>query len=213
MIGDDARHTAARHRMVDEQLAARGITDERVLAAMRAVPRHRFVPWRLRGRAHEDGPLEIGWGQTISQPWIVAAMSQALELTGSERVLEVGTGSGYQTAVLARLVSSVFTIEVRPALARRARRRLEALGVTGVEFRCGDGCVGWPEAAPFDGILAAAAAPQVPPRWLAQLAPGGRLVAPVGGGQQELVRLRRGQAGGLSREVLAPVRFVPLVQS
>jgi protein-L-isoaspartate(D-aspartate) O-methyltransferase len=196
-------------------LARMGIRDPRVLAAIAAVPRALFVPEELRSHAEEDRPLPIGWGQTISQPYIVAFMTEGLRLAGGERVLEVGTGSGYQTAVLAHLAREVFSIEIVPALAERARATLiDALGFDNVFLRVGDGALGWPEAAPFDRILVTAAAPDVPPELVAQLAPGGRMIVPVGG-QEEVQMLRVFEKGddGVSfeRDVLS-VRFVPLTR-
>jgi protein-L-isoaspartate(D-aspartate) O-methyltransferase len=199
-----------RARMVREQLAARGIRDARVLAAMGQVPRHELVPEGERDEAYEDGPLPIGEGQTISQPYIVAAMSEAAALTGNERVLEVGTGSGYQAAVLSALAREVYTIELEPTLAARAKRDLERLGCTNVHARTGDGYLGWPEAAPFDAILVTAAPDHVPPALLAQLSIGGRLVIPVGGsGDQELWVYTKTERGVERRHLMA-VRFVPL---
>jgi protein-L-isoaspartate(D-aspartate) O-methyltransferase len=180
-----------------------------VLEAMRRVPRHLFLEPELRARAYDDGPLPIGEGQTISQPYVVASMTQALGLRGEERVLEVGTGCGYQTAVLAELAREVHSVEIVPALAARAREVLARLGYSGVRFRSGDGRLGWPEAAPFDAILVAAAPARIPPALLAQLAPGGRLVLPVGGADQSLVLVERTSAG-LVQRTLYPVRFVPL---
>jgi protein-L-isoaspartate(D-aspartate) O-methyltransferase len=201
-----------RARMVREQLAARGIRDARVLDAMGRVPRHELVPESLRADAYQDGPLPIGEGQTISQPYIVAAMSQAAALTGGERVLEVGTGSGYGAAVLAELAREVYTIERHAELAEAARRRLVDEGYARVHVRAGDGTLGWPEAAPFDAIVVTAGGPSAPPSLLAQLAPGGRLVMPIGEspGVQRLVRLRRTERG-IEREDLGAVRFVPLI--
>jgi protein-L-isoaspartate(D-aspartate) O-methyltransferase len=195
--------------MVERQLARRGIDDERVLAAMGSVPRERFVGEPDRRRAYRDGALRIGEGQTISQPWIVARMAALLELRGRERVLEVGTGSGYAAAVLSRLCREVVTVERFPALAERARGLLGELGYSNVEVRSGDGCWGAPDRAPFDGISVAASAADEPPlALLDQLAPGGVLACPVQrGGRELLLRIRDGQ-----EEVVAPVRFVPLVQ-
>jgi protein-L-isoaspartate(D-aspartate) O-methyltransferase len=195
--------------MVERQLARRGIDDDRVLAAMGSVPRERFVGEPDRRRAYRDGALRIGEGQTISQPWIVARMAALLELRGGERVLEVGTGSGYAAAVLSRLCREVVTVERFPALAERARGLLGELGYSNVEVRSGDGCGGAPDRAPFDGISVAASAAEEPPRALLdQLAPGGVLACPVQrGGRELLLRIRDGQ-----EEVVAPVRFVPLVQ-
>lgn len=202
---------------LSQRLRAQGIRDARVLAAFDRVPRRAFVPPELRDEAEDDRALDIGLGQTISQPFIVAAMTQALELRGDERVLEVGTGSGYQTALLAELLPApavVRSIEVRPELLQRARQTLARLGYTNVELRLGDGRLGWPEAAPFAGILVAAAPARVPEALFAQLAPGGRLVIPVGEDveRQELELWRKDGGGGKARrEVLMPVRFVPLV--
>jgi protein-L-isoaspartate(D-aspartate) O-methyltransferase len=198
--------------MARRQLESRGITDSRVLAAMRAVPRHLFVPAGARGQAWGDFPLPIGHGQTISQPYIVALMTELLGLRGGEQVLEVGTGSGYQTAVLARLAARVFTVERIPALAEAARGRLAGMGVTSVEYRTGDGSEGWAEHAPYDAILVAAAAPRVPPALEEQLADGGVLVVPVGESpvSQVLVTVRR-IGSRLVRGEGIGCRFVPLV--
>lgn len=201
-------HRAARDRMVDRQLAARDITDERVLDAMRTVPRHEFVPSRLAGRAYDDHPLSIGHDVTISQPYIVALMTQALRLRPDDRVLEVGTGSGYAAAVLAELAAHVITVECIEPLAEQARRRLARYG-SRVEVVVGDGSLGWPDAAPYDAIVVTAAAPAIPPPLLDQLGPGGRLVIPVGRGVESLVRVTRTPSGD-EREELLPVRFVPL---
>ena len=194
--------------MVERQLRRRGIEDERVLAAMSEVPRELFVPEDQRRQAYRDGALRIGEGQTISQPWIVACMAQLLELSGDERVLEVGTGSGYAAAVLSRLAREVVTIERYPALAETARATLEQLGYDNVEVRVGDGTRGAPDRAPFGGIsVTATALDDPPPALLDQLAPGAALVCPVKrGGRELLIRFRNGQA-----EAVAPVRFVPLI--
>ncbi|QJA05469.1 protein-L-isoaspartate(D-aspartate) O-methyltransferase [Thermosulfurimonas marina] len=201
----------ARERMVETQIAARGITDERVLAAMRKVPRHLFVDEALRDQAYADHPLPIGEGQTISQPYIVALMTEALELKGDEKVLEVGTGSGYQTAILAELARWVYSIERYPRLLERARRILEALGYTNVILRLGDGTKGWPEVAPFEAIIVTAAGPKIPEPLLEQLAEGGRLVMPVGDEwSQYLVKVVK-KGGKFYRQTLEPVRFVKLV--
>ncbi|NPA92447.1 MAG: protein-L-isoaspartate(D-aspartate) O-methyltransferase [Chloroflexi bacterium] len=203
-------HTQA-ERMVQEQIAARGVRDPRVLEAMRRVPRHLFVPEAYRSSAYEDHPLPIGHGQTISQPFIVAYMTELLDLPPDAKVLEIGTGSGYQAAVLAHLAREVHTIERFPALAEAAQRRLEALGLDNVTVHVGDGSHGLPEHAPFDGILVAAAAPEVPVALLAQLVEGGHLVIPVGArGMQRLERWTR-RADGFHREVLDAVAFVPLI--
>jgi protein-L-isoaspartate(D-aspartate) O-methyltransferase len=203
----------SRRRMVEDQLKARDITDAQVLAAMGAVPRHRFVPAYLAPLAYSDQPLPIGQGQTISQPYIVALMTQWAEVSRGDRVLEVGTGSGYQAAVLAEITDKVFTIELLPELGRGAETLLQELGYGGVKVKIGDGYQGWPEAAPFDAILVTATAPQVPPALSAQLKEGGRLVIPVGtpGYVQQLIKFR--QVGGkLKEEARLPVMFVPLVQ-
>ncbi len=203
----------ARQTMVARQLQRRDITDPRVLIAMGTVPRHRFVPGALASQAYGDYPLPIGAGQTISQPYIVALMSQWAEVHPGDKVLEVGTGSGYQAAVLAELTDKVFSIELRPALARQAAARLKDLGYARVRVRCGDGYLGWPAEAPFDAILVTAAAPRVPPALEAQLKEGGRLVIPLGApyGGQTLVRWRKVH-GKLVEEASLPVRFVPLVR-
>jgi len=203
--------TRARERMVEEQLVNRGITDVRVLAAVAKVERHRFVEEALRTRAYEDKPLPIGERQTISQPYMVGLMTETLELRGGERVLEVGTGCGYQTAVLAELAGTVFTIERIAALAAAARMRLEAAGYTNVATRVGDGSLGWSEAAPFDAVIVTAGTPQVPRPLVAQLATGGRLVFPIGEDElQTLVRIRKDEAG-LREEYFGDCRFVKLV--
>ncbi|MBN2206153.1 MAG: protein-L-isoaspartate(D-aspartate) O-methyltransferase [Candidatus Aminicenantes bacterium] len=196
--------------MVESQIAARGVRDPRVLAAMRKVPRHLFVPPGQESRAYDDEPLPIGAGQTISQPYIVAFMTEVLDLRAEDRVLEVGTGSGYQTAVLAEIVRKVFSVEVIEELSRRASRTLERLGYRNIVFRTGDGARGWIEEAPFDAILVAAAPAAVPPALRDQLAVGGRMIIPVGSGAQELVLVRRTERGTEEACVLS-VRFVPLI--
>ena len=199
-----------RRAMLENQLIPRGIDDQRVLAALAAVPRHRFVPAQQARRAYRDGPLPIGFGQTISQPYVVAFMSQALLLSGEERVLEVGTGSGYQAAVLAELAREVWTVEIVPELAARSRELLTELGYDNVHDRVGDGYRGWPEQAPFDAILVTAAPDHVPAPLLEQLAPGGRMVLPVGRESQNLLLIERNARGELSQRELLPVRFVPM---
>jgi len=202
----------AADRMVRLQVESRGVRDRRVLAAMRRVPRHLFVPPGSRAAAYEDHPLPIGHGQTISQPYIVAFMTEALELRGAERVLEIGTGSGYQTAILAELCVKVFSVERIPELADRARGILAELGYVNVGVRTGDGSEGWPEKAPFDGIIVTAAAPEVPTTLRNQLADNGLLVLPVGDirGMQELVVARRSGSSFSIRSSIG-CRFVPLL--
>jgi len=203
------RWAAARQRMVDDQLVARGLNDPAVLAAMRTVPRHEFVLPGDREKAYEDGPLAIGEGQTISQPFIVALMTQLASLTPSSRVLEIGTGCGYQTAVLAACAAAVWTIELAPALSARAADTLATLGIDNVHGRVGDGAEGWPEAAPFDAIVVTAAPAEMPPALPDQLTVGGRLVIPIGTSSQDLWLITR-TPHGLDRRKVAPVRFVPL---
>jgi protein-L-isoaspartate(D-aspartate) O-methyltransferase len=198
--------------MVEVQIRGRGVKNGRVLAAMRKVPRHLFVPAELQPFAYGDEPLPIGEGQTISQPYIVAYMTAALELEGGEKVLEVGTGSGYQSAVLAEIVPAVFTVELIGSLSEKAQALLQKLGCTNVQFRVGDGTFGWEEKAPFEAIMVTAAAETVPKRLQEQLAPGGRMIIPVGVGFQELVLIRR-QRKGFGKKKLLPVRFVPLVST
>ncbi len=207
-VAEDA-FTAARLKMVTTQIEARGVRDPRVLDAMRRVERHRFVPEWLREHAYGDRPLPIGHEQTISQPYIVALMTEEALVKPGARVLEIGTGSGYQAAVLSVLAGQVYTIEIVEPLAREAAARLEALGYRNVTVRAGDGYRGWPERAPFDAIVVTAAPPELPQPLLDQLAVGGRLVAPVGEGDQELVVVER-TAAGLQRRRIIPVRFVPM---
>lgn len=198
---------------LSEFLREQGIRDERVLRAFAEVPREVFVPERLRAAADADHPLPIGFGQTISQPYVVAWMTERLRLAGAERVLEVGTGSGYQTAILAHLAEEVFSIEIVPELAARARAVLvDGLGLLNVRLRTGDGAEGWPEEAPFDRILVTAAAREVPPALVAQLAPGGRMILPVGEelDVQVLRVVDKGNDGASVETDLLPVRFVPL---
>ena len=200
---------AARERMVEEQIAARGVRDPAVLAAMRSVPRDRFVPAEVRRDAYTDGPLAIGHGQTISQPYIVALMTELARPAREMKVLEVGTGSGYQAAVLAECVREVLSIEIVEPLARRADALLKELGYRNVRVRVGDGYDGWPEEAPFDAILVTAAPDRIPQPLLDQLRVGGRLVIPVGGGRQDLVVVTRTESG-YERRTEIPVRFVPM---
>jgi len=209
---EDAVWRAQREAMVDRQIVARGVTDPTTLAAMRAVPRHEFVPPGRRDDAYVDFPLPIGHGATISQPYIVALMTELARPAAGTRVLEIGTGSGYQAAVLAHIGCRVWTIEIEPALADAARERLARLGYGGVEVRTGDGWPGWPEAGPFDAILVTAAAERVPPALLEQLAPGGRLIIPVDipAGHQDLMVIEKAPDGSTRERRVIPVRFVPL---
>lgn len=200
-----------REGMIVNQIEARGIKDKRVLAAMRKVERHQFVADQLRRFAYIDSPLPIGEGQTISQPYIVALMTELLELKGDERVLEIGTGSGYQAAILAELCKHVYTIEILKPLATRAKALLEELGYANIAVRCGDGFLGWDEFAPFDGIIVTCAPTEVPPPLIEQLNDGGRLVIPVGGAYQEL-RLIEKKEGKLITKIITPVRFVPMLR-
>ena len=204
-------HADARARMVDQQIAARGVADARVLAAMRTVPRHRFVDPSQAANAYDDRPLPIGRGQTISQPYIVAYMTELLRLEPGAKVLEVGTGCGYQAAVLAEIAREVYTIEIVKSLADGAADLLPRLGYGKVHVRHGDGYGGWPDQAPFDGIVVAAAPDHVPPALVAQLAVGARLVIPVGDAHQE-IRVITKTASGHREERLIPVRFVPLTR-
>ncbi|HVY96111.1 MAG TPA: protein-L-isoaspartate(D-aspartate) O-methyltransferase [Solirubrobacterales bacterium] len=200
-----------RERMVERQLRERGIADERVLRAMGQVPREAFVLAGMRQRAYADSALPIGEEQTISQPWIVAAICEALELRGDERVLEVGTGSGYSACVLALLAAEVVSVERHESLAEGARRTLAGLGVENVEVRVGDGSRGVPERAPFAAIAVHAAAPAPPPALVSQLAEGGRLVVPIAAGEAELLTVLRRRGEELERRTLGPCRFVPLL--
>ena len=200
-----------RAAMVERQLRRRGISDERVLAAMGTVPREEFVSERYRSRAYADAAQPIGEGQTISQPWIVAAICQALELGGSERVLEVGTGSGYSAAVLALLAPEVISVERHPSLAAAARLNLDSLGIRRVQVRVGDGSRGIPELAPFEAIAVHATAPGPPATLLGQLADRGRLVAPIAGRAADMLTVFRRSGGGYESEEIGPCRFVPLV--
>ncbi len=202
-----------RQNMVDNQIKARGVSDQRVLDAFYKIPRHMFVSPDQKPLAYQDHPLPIEHDQTISQPFIVALMSEALQLKGDEKVLEIGTGSGYQTAILAELAAHVYTIERFEKLSRSASILLDEMGYNNITFRVGDGTRGWPEEAPFDGILAAAASEKIPRALLDQLAPGGKLVMPVGdsGGQQLLV-VSRDKEGNITRQNLGGCRFLPLVE-
>jgi protein-L-isoaspartate(D-aspartate) O-methyltransferase len=213
--GESDRYAAARQEMVGGQLRARGITDQQVLEMMVRLPRHLFVPSELRSEAYEDHPVPIGLNQTISQPFIVAYMTEQLRVDADDVVLEIGTGSGYQTAVLAGLCRWVFTVERLVDLSHRARALLEALEIRNVSFSVGDGAAGWLEHAPFDAILVTAASDEVPSNLLNQLAPDGILIMPVGPrNHQVLTRFwREGNGGSWQREALMPVRFVPLLSA
>jgi len=199
-----------RRAMTDSQIRARGVRDPLVLAAVSKVPRHLFVPDGMRESAYADEPLPIGQGQTISQPYIVAYMTETLGLKGGEKVLEIGTGSGYQTAVLAEIVREVWTVEIVESLSLRARSILDGLGYANIRYRVGDGSGGWPGSAPFDAVIVTAAAAKMPEILEGQLGPGGRMIVPVGTSLQELFLVRR-EEKGLTREKLLAVRFVPLV--
>ena len=216
LLADDpfAERVAERDRLVATTIESRGVKDPSVLRAMRRVPRHEFVPERLTGSAYLDTPLPIGYGQTISQPFIVAYMTEALELAEGESVLEIGTGSGYQAAVLAEIVDEVYSIEIVPDLARSARVTLDKLGYGSVVTKQADGYYGWEEHAPFDAIIVTAAADHVPPPLIAQLAPGGVMIIPVGriDAVQTLIRIRKLDDGTIERDGLMYVRFVPFTR-
>ena len=206
----DADRATERERMVDTQIRARGVAEEPVLAAMLRVPRHVFVPPEHQSRAYDDTPLPIGFDQTISQPYIVAYMTDVLDAKPTDRVLEIGTGSGYQAAILSALVREVYSIEIVEPLAVRARETLAALGYDNVRIRHGNGYLGWPEAAPFDKIIVTAAPPEVPRALIDQLAAGGMMVVPVGRGEQVMTIVRK-TPGGVAMTETIPVRFVPMV--
>lgn len=206
-----ALYSSLRHQMVDSQLRARGISDERVLAAMERVPRHEFASPRYRDQAYEDHPLPIGEGQTISQPYIVALMLEALELTPTDRVLEIGTGSGYVTALLAELTAQVISVERHASLADSARALLATLGYSNIKIATGDGTRGFPDAAAFDAIIVSAAASEIPPALVAQLAEGGRMIIPVGADDSQQLRLVWMQNGQPTIEFRELCRFVPLI--
>ena len=210
--GDGDDNLERRRRMVEQQIMARGIRDRHVLTAMQRVPRHAFVPAAMRELSYTDGPLPIGNGQTISQPFIVASMSEALRVKPGMKVLEIGTGSGYQAAILAEMGLEVWTVEFVHSLAMEAKDRLRGLGYDSIRFRCCDGRLGWPEEAPFDGIIVTAAADEVPPALASQLAEGRRMVIPVGIYSQDLWVYRKNKDGTLEGEVQYAVRFVHLVR-
>ncbi len=198
-----------REKMVHEQIEARGIKNQTVIQALRKVPRHLFIPENYRDMAYDDAPIPIGEGKTISQPYIVAYMTEALKIRPTYRILEIGTGSGYQSAILAELAREVYSIEILPELAQRAQQLLGTLGYSNVHIRIGDGYLGWPEKAPFDAIILTAAPPSIPSPLLDQLSEGGRLIAPVGIDFQQLVLLRKTKEG-IQKQNLLPVRFVSM---
>jgi protein-L-isoaspartate(D-aspartate) O-methyltransferase len=210
-VDSEGRYVRERERMVDEHLVGRGVTAPGVLAAMRRVPRHRFVQEALRARAYGDHPLPIGEEQTISQPFIVGFMTSLLELTGREKVLEVGTGSGYQTAVLAELARRVCSIERLPRLAERARTVLESLGYDNIWVRVGNGALGWPDEAPFDRIIVTAGGPSIPPPLVQQLADGGRMVLPIGRPDNQVLTVVDNVGGDIRQRTHGECKFVPLV--
>ncbi|HHT9138981.1 MAG TPA: protein-L-isoaspartate(D-aspartate) O-methyltransferase [Candidatus Wunengus sp. YC60] len=211
---DDDTFAHQRKRMVAEQIAYRGITDKGVLEAMETVPRHLFIPEENRSYSYYDQPIPVGFGQTISQPYIVAFMTELLNLEKDDIVLEVGTGSGYQAAILSKLVKQVYTIEIIEGLGKEAAKRLKAMGHNNVEVRIGDGYKGWPEHAPFDAIIVTAAAEHIPQPLIDQLKPGGRLVIPVGGVYevQDLMLITKDASSKVVKESIIPVRFVPLIR-
>ena len=208
------KHQRLRAQMVETEIAARDVSDPAVLAALRTVPRHRFAPNHPPELTYSDRPLPIGHEQTISQPYIVARMTELVHPDSTDRVLEIGTGSGYQAAVLAEIVDSVFTVEIISELGRTARARLDTLGYGNVRVRIGDGYKGWPVHAPFDAIVVTAAPETIPPPLIDQLAPGGRMIVPVGptGRTQQLTLVTKSKEGEVSKRTLAPVRFVPLLR-
>jgi protein-L-isoaspartate(D-aspartate) O-methyltransferase len=206
----ETEYAARRNRMVETQLQRRGIKDKRVLTAMREVPRHLFVPEIFRRLAYDDSPVPIGYEQTISQPFIVAYMLQYLKLSGSEKVLEIGAGSGYQTALLSHLCRKVYAIEIIQELAAKAGQMMEALEIRNAKIRCSDGYLGWPEAAPFDRIIVSAAPGHVPQKLLEQLRSGGRMILPLGDFEQRLQIVHKSKTGKVYRRKLVPVKFVPM---
>jgi protein-L-isoaspartate(D-aspartate) O-methyltransferase len=206
----EAEYAAKRLRMVNTQIERRGIRDRRVIETMREVPRHLFVPERFRFMAYDDSPVPIGFEQTISQPYIVAYMLQSLKLTGLERVLEIGTGSGYQSALLARLCEKVYTVEIIQELATRAEALIDQLGLSNIKIRCGDGYLGWPKAAPFDRVVVSAAPGQVPHPLVEQLRAGGRMILPLGDFNQRLLLIHKTATNKILRRKLVPVKFVPM---
>lgn len=207
--GGEKKYESLRQQMVETQIVSRNITDQNVLRAMRKVPRHLFVSKRYRSEAYDDHPLPIAGGQTISQPYIVAIMTELIQVDSSSKVLEIGTGSGYQAAILGEISDSVYTIEIIPELAERSAELLDSLGYKSVNARAGDGYLGWPEAEPFDAIIVTAAAPKIPQPLVDQLKIGGRMVIPVGKGTQDLIRITKNETGILKKSII-PVRFVPM---
>jgi protein-L-isoaspartate(D-aspartate) O-methyltransferase len=207
---DESRYRLMREKMVISQIERRGVNDPRVLKALRSVPRHAFVPKHLTEQAYDDNALPIGEDQTISQPYVVAVMTQSLELRGSDRVLEIGTGSGYQAAVLAELVHHVFTIEIVESLAKQAKGRLGKIGYENITPRTGDGYGGWPDESPFDAIIVTAAPDHIPQALVAQLKVGGKMVIPVGDFEQQLMLLTKQTDGSVKEKRIIPVRFVPM---
>lgn len=208
---EPASFAEQRKKMIQEQIVERGVTDQRILQVMDKVERHLFIPASMLGYAYDDSPLPIGDGQTISQPYIVAFMTEAAQLKENDRVLEIGTGSGYQAAILAEIVKEVYTIEILGSLANQAQQRLKDLGYKNIFVKHGDGYKGWPEYAPFDAIIATAAPDEVPQELVKQLNTGGRMVVPVGTNYQELLRITKTDQG-LQEEHLLPVKFVPMIK-
>lgn len=208
---DSSDFENARWEMVENQIMSRGVSDRAVIAAMLTVPRHLFVPERLRDKSYLDNPLPVGDDQTISQPYIVGLMTALLQPRPGKRVLEIGTGSGYQTAVLRKSGCEVYTVEIIPGLAKKARSLLENLGYEGISYRIGDGYEGWPEHAPYDGIIVTAAPGEVPGKLVEQLKEGGKMVIPVGSGLQELLLIEKTR-GEITRKTITPVRFVPMTK-
>lgn len=209
---NDSALAKMRHRMVREQIVARGISDKQVIAAMEKVPRHLFVDSKYLSRAYDDHPLPIEADQTISQPYIVALMTESLKLDSTKKVLEIGTGSGYQAAILAEIAKEVYSIEIVDTLARLANARLKKQGYTNIRIRSGDGYLGWPEAAPFDGIIVTCAPPEIPQALVDQLSDdGGRMVVPVGVSWQELILIVK-DGGKITKRSIAPVQFVPMIE-
>lgn len=206
---EDKKYESLRQQMVETQIIRRNITDKNVLKAMQTVPRHHFVAKRYRLEAYDDHPLPISSGQTISQPYIVAIMTELIQIDSSSKVLEIGTGSGYQAAVLGEISDSVYSIEIITELAERAGKLLDSLGYKSVQVRAGDGYKGWPEVEPFDAIIVTAAAPEIPQPLVDQLKIGGRMVIPVGEGHQDLILITKNETGIVKKSII-PVRFVPM---